>query len=220
MGRADRLGRERAEIRHRFGLGLHPACNEVQNWRGREGRDQRHDDEHREQGRRDDFHLEADVEDDQFHQPAGVHQDAERRCVTPVESGEACGDRAAAEFANRRDGNDERADRPLLHAADQTDLRAQSGVGEKRGQQQNDHDIFEAIGQIARHPAVVRNHRAKCEGPEHGVDADHFSGAGREQERDEDRRHHALRQPSAIAVEQTEANHRGAHDEQHHEDVG
>ena len=53
--------------------------------------------------------------------------------------------------------------------------------------------------------------RAERERAEHGVDADKFGRRGRNQQRDEYRRHHALRQPPAISVQQRQANHRGPH---------
>ena len=54
---------------------------------------------------RDDAQIEADVEHDQLHQPARVHQDAQRRRVAPAEAGEPRGDEAAPELA---DAGDER----------------------------------------------------------------------------------------------------------------
>ncbi len=136
----------------------------------------------------------------------------ESRQLSP---GESRRDRAAAELAERRDDHDQRAHHPLLASVDQPDLRAQAGVREEGRQQQHDHDVFEAIGQLARHPAVVRNHRAERERAEHGVDADQFSGRCGDQQRDEYRRHHALREPPAISVEQRQAHHRGPHHEDH-----
>ncbi len=80
-----------------------------------------------------------------------------------------------------------------------------SRVREECRQQQHDHDVFEAVRHLARHPAVVRNHGAERERPEHRMDADQFGGRRRDQQRNEYRRHNALRQPAAISVQQRQA---------------
>ena len=58
---------------------LEAARDEVQERRGHERGHQRHQHQHREQRRRQHAQLEPDVEDDQLHQAARVHEHAERR---------------------------------------------------------------------------------------------------------------------------------------------
>ena len=60
-----------------------------QDRRGAHRRHQRHDHHHREQRRRDDAQVEADVEHDQLHQAARVHQRAEHGGVAPAQAGAA-----------------------------------------------------------------------------------------------------------------------------------
>ena len=54
----------------------------------RRGRRQGHDNHHGEKGRDDDAEIEPDVEDDEFHQPASIHECAEGRRVAPAQSGQ------------------------------------------------------------------------------------------------------------------------------------
>jgi len=63
-------------------------------------RHQGHHDHHREQRRSDDSEVEADVQDDQFHKPSGIHQCAERGHVAPTPPGQPGSDERTAELAD------------------------------------------------------------------------------------------------------------------------
>ena len=62
--------------------------------------DQRHDHHHRKQRLGENPNRQADIEDDQFHQPAGVHQHAQQAALPPVHSIEPRGDGDAAKLAS------------------------------------------------------------------------------------------------------------------------
>src|SRR5262249_53389514 len=89
---------------------------------GHRGRDDRHDDHHREQGRTDDADVHADVQDDQLHQAARVHQHAQPRREAPGQPDGACGDERSAELARRREQDDRQTDSPRRRRRHQADL--------------------------------------------------------------------------------------------------
>ena len=62
---------------------------------GEHGRGEGHDDEHGEDAGREDAQIVADIERDQFHQPAGIHQRPELERLGPTEARKPGGDRAA-----------------------------------------------------------------------------------------------------------------------------
>lgn len=113
-------------------------CDPVEDRRGGEGRDERHDHQHREQGRRDHPKVEADIKHNQFDKAARVHQGSEGRRVTPREARKARGDRTPSELANACHENDKTAQQPLFGAADELDLRTHSAEREKRRQEKHD----------------------------------------------------------------------------------
>ena len=78
--------------------------------------------EHREERRRDQPELEADVEHDQLGQAARVHQRAERRRVAPAEAAVARGEHRADPLADDRDGDQHERDQPQLRPVERADL--------------------------------------------------------------------------------------------------
>jgi len=80
-------------------------------------------------GRRNDLKVISDIQHDQFHKAARIHQDTERRRIAPVHPGQPGGDRRTAEFPHRRDHDYQCADQPLIETVHQADLRPQAGKG-------------------------------------------------------------------------------------------
>lgn len=150
------------------------------------GGGQSHQDHHGEEGRGDDSESQADVEHDQFHQAAGIHQDAERGGVAPIASGETRGDERAAEFTERRHADDGETEEPIRPAADEIDAGIHSGDGEEGGEQQDGDDIVEFVFEFAGNTAVVGDEGTEEKRSEDGVNADRFGGDGAEQHRDEE----------------------------------
>jgi hypothetical protein len=82
---------------------------------GQRGR-QRHQHHHSEQRRRDHFEIESNVQDNQFHESARVHERPEGRGLTPTQAGEAGRHDGSPKFAPGRHHNYEAADQPLVYA--------------------------------------------------------------------------------------------------------
>ena len=100
------LGGDGGEALHFAKEGEEGACHQ--------GGDKRHDDEHGEDARRENAEIVADIQRDELHEAAGVHERAEPEGIAPGHAGKAGGEGAAAEFAEGCDGDDEKADEPGL----------------------------------------------------------------------------------------------------------
>jgi len=77
-----------------------------------ERRHQCHDDHHGKERTGKNAERQADVEDDQFHQPAGIHEDAQQRALPPGNAVPARGEGYAAEFSRHRNRDNDSADQP------------------------------------------------------------------------------------------------------------
>lgn len=80
---------------------------------------------HSEQGRRDHLEIEANVQDNQFHESARVHECPEGRCLTPPQASEAGRHDGSPKFASGRHQDDKAAEHPLVHAGHQINPRPQ-----------------------------------------------------------------------------------------------
>ena len=149
----------------------------------RECGEESHQHHHREQRGGDHPEVEADVEHDQLHQAACVHQHAERGGLPPPEPGETRGDRAAAELPEARDADHEAAHPPGVERVEEPNLGPQPAVGEEQRQQEDDHQVLELVREDLGEAVGLRDDRPDHKRTEERVDADDLGGqAGEEQQ--------------------------------------
>ena len=143
----------------------------VEDGGGHEGGDDGHEDEDGEETFGNESALEADVDDDEFHEAAGVHEQANAKGFT---DGKACGARgesAGDAFAEDCGAEDKAADEPEEGRVKQADFRVEAGVGEEEGQKEGDGEGLDAGDEIAGHDAAGHG-GAHDESAEDGVQAD------------------------------------------------
>lgn len=75
--------------------------------------------------------VEADVEDHELDQPAGVDEDSDDEGIAPRHTTGADAEGADEEFSRDRDDHDQAAQEPKTAAVEQSDAGAQSGVGKE-----------------------------------------------------------------------------------------
>ena len=105
--------------------------------RSHKGREQRHDHENHEQRRRDDPHLVTDLQHNQFHQSARIHQHADRQAVLPRLADQPGRERGADHLTGDRHDDEQRADSPQVRRIQQADLRTQTRKDEKQRQKKH-----------------------------------------------------------------------------------
>jgi hypothetical protein len=201
-------------------LGHGRRVDDLEERRRDERRHERHDDHHREERGRDDAEIEPDVEHDQLHQPARVHEDSERRRLAPAKSGEARRDRAAAELADARDENHHAADDPRVQRVEEPDLRAKAAVGEEERQEQHDDQVFELVGEELREMILLRHDRAEDERAEERVDADDLGDPTRHQQEEQRTGDEILTEAFLVRAPRREPLDERTHAAQHEHDVG
>ena len=122
-----------------FGLGnelVRPASNEaVEQWRSHQRCDNRHDDKRGKKSFRNNPTLEADIDDDQLHQSARIHQRADAQRLAIWNAGGACGQSTRNAFAHHRRNQHRATHQPEEPGIQQANLRVQTRVGEEKRKQ-------------------------------------------------------------------------------------
>lgn len=168
----------------RFGFGAVSAHEQFEDGGGHEGGEHGHDDQGGEEGGGDDATGEADVDDDEFHEAAGVHEGADAQGVAVGEAGGACGEPAGDAFAADGGGEDQSRHQPEPGGVEQTDLGVEAGEGEEEGEQEGDGEGFDAGDEGLANEAAGHG-GAHEEGAEDGVQPEEIGDAGSGGEQDE-----------------------------------
>ena len=114
--------------------------------------------------------IETNIQYNQLHEAACVHERSEGRRLTPTQAGEASRYDGTPKFAPGGNHDDEVAEHPLVHAGHQIHPRPHARERKEGREEQNrDHRV-----QVARarpgHETVVREDRAEQKRPKDGVD--------------------------------------------------
>lgn len=175
--------------------------------------DDGHGDQHPEQRRRQDTSIQPDVQQDQLHRPAGVHQDAkgQRARARVVENSprqvDARHDFPHAGNAHHQRGDPQEVAREL-HSAD-----TQPGVGEEEGHQEHPHELFHHLLRDVGQD-ILRDDGAHDEASEDDVDPRQLSS--REAEEQDGAQHSELIAVVQVPLLQEPLQDRADH--QHHTD--
>ena len=113
-----------------------------------------HDDQRGEEPFRDDTALKADVDDDQLHQTARIHQRADAERFAIRDAGGARGQPASHAFAQHRRHEHRAAHQPEETGIEQADFCVQARVGEEERKQQRHRERLDAPDEITNHHAA------------------------------------------------------------------
>ena len=187
---------------------------------GDEGGDHRHDDEHHVDGLRQDAHLVADVEHDELHQPARVHEDAHGEAVLRRLARGLGGERAAHELAHDGRERDESAYGPQVRRVEQPDFGVQPRVDEEQRKQQRDGQVLDALYHHLPELGEGRHDDPGQERAEEGVYADELRDEGRPDDDEHEEGEHALVHHLHVGIYGADALEEGLHHQQHDHHVG
>jgi hypothetical protein len=162
---------ERVRPGHRIGLRLEASGDPFeQGGRHQRGQDG-HDHEGGEEGVGNDAALEADVDDDQFHQSARVHQGADAEGVALGQAGGAGSQPAGASLAGDGRQHHQSGHQPEPGRIQEADPGVEAGVGEEQREQQGDGQRLDPGDQAVGDHAAGHGD-AHHERPEHRVQPD------------------------------------------------
>ena len=120
-------------------------------WRGHQGCDNRHDDERSKKSFRNNAALEADIDDDQLHQPARIHQRANAERFAIWNAGGARGQPTRNTFAHHSRDQNGATHQPEETGIQQSNLRVQTRVGEEKREQQRHGERLDPPDEITNH---------------------------------------------------------------------
>ena len=161
--------------------------------RGRhKGRNQGHQHQHDEDGRRQDIHLVADGEDDQLHQTAGIHQRTDVQTILPRLAHETRRDHRAAELSEDGHGGDDAAHCPEFRTVQQTNLRPKTRRSKEKREEKGEGDILNLLGHNLPEFNIARHHDTRDESAKEGVQAQDFRQIRRADKDKEHESHQAL----------------------------
>jgi hypothetical protein len=191
-------------------------AQQAQQRRRHRRRDERHQHEHREQRRRQQAAFEADVQDDELDEPAGIEQRGKRHGVTPREAHPRSDDHRTGGLAedgrrqNDRGLDDEPRRREQVHVGPETGEREEQRQEQRHRQRLDPLDVERLVADVAG------DQRAEKERPEERMDAEPLGRRRRCERGHQDDRQSSV--PVTDAAEHTAQ--RRPHDHQHDHAVG